>query len=70
VLIEALASGFQEDAMKLLTHLNRSAHQFQQSLHLPWQAPQDGGGDRDASTFVWAVTLVSIAAALVLVLAP
>jgi hypothetical protein len=65
-----LASGFQEDAMKLLTHLNRSAHQWQHSLHLPWQDVPAGSGEPDAGSFVLAVTLVSIAATIVLVLAP
>ncbi|MDN3922564.1 hypothetical protein [Roseateles violae] len=58
--------------MKLLTRLNRSAHHhLPTGLHLlPWQLPQEGSSDPEASSFVLAVALVSVAAALVLVLAP
>jgi hypothetical protein len=63
-------NGFQEDAMNVLMQLSRSAHQLQRRLPLPWQAPSEEGGEPDAGSFVLAVTLVSVAAAVVLVLGP
>jgi len=54
--------------MNVLMQLTRSAHQLQRRLHLPWQVPPEDSGDPDASSFVLAVTLVSVAAAVVLVL--
>ena len=45
-----------------------SLHQLQHALHLPWDADEQGA--MPSGRLVLAVTLVSVAAALVLVVAP
>ena len=58
-----------EDAMNLLSHFSRSLHQLQQGLHRPVpcsHSPQESHG----GALVLTVTLLSVAAAAMLVLAP
>lgn len=45
-----------------------SLHQLQHALHLPWEADEQGA--IPSGRLVLAVTLVSVAAAVVLVVAP
>jgi len=56
----------EEAAMNLLSRINRSAHHLREGIHLPWA---DDGPFTPSGQLVMFVTLVSVAAAAVLVTA-